>query len=251
MFFTLKSFSRCLVFSWVSITRTKSIYFKENTVNMKKIILLASLFVWFTNSQAMAANSAQPIKSIAETAEQVSPLMNGQNIPAKIEVTNVKGEKLPLGEILNGKKTILFFYRGGWCPFCNTQMGQLKQIEGQLNELGFQLIGISTDNEQDLLKSIGKHQLDYQLLADFNSVVAQAFGLAYFSSQKTTDRYLAKMDLKNPLQKNKAGDKRLVLPVPAIYVIDSKGLIQFNYVNPNYKVRLHEALLLKAAELVE
>ena len=193
----------------------------------------------------------QPAKVIAETAEQVTPLMNGQRIPANIQVTTSQGNTLSLGQVLNNKKTILFFYRGGWCPFCNTQMGQLKKIENQLKTLGFQLIGISTDNEQDLQKSIGKHQLNYQLLADFNSVISQAFGLAFFSSQKITDRYLAKMDLKNPLQKNKAGDERLVLPVPAIYVIDSQGLVQFNYVNPNYKVRLHEALLLKAAELVK
>tara|TARA_R110001583_G_scaffold59932_7_gene178444 strand:- start:2361 stop:2894 length:534 start_codon:yes stop_codon:yes gene_type:complete len=177
--------------------------------------------------------------------------MNGQQIPGAIEVTTIQGKKLSLGEVLNNKKTILFFYRGGWCPFCNTQMGQLQKIEGNLAKLGFQLIGISTDNEQDLQKSIGKHQLNYQLLADFNSVTSQAFGLAYYASQKITDRYMAAMHLNNPLQQNKAGDKRLVLPVPAIYVIDSTGLVQFNYVNPNFKVRLHEELLLKAASLVK
>jgi peroxiredoxin len=203
------------------------------------------------SASVFANSNTPPVKSIAESADQVSPLMNGQYIPATVQVTTSEGKKLSLGQALNNKKTILFFYRGGWCPFCNTQMGQLKKIESQLNDLGFQLVGISTDNEQDLQKSIGKHQLSYQLFADFNSVTSQAFGLAFYSSQKVTDRYLAKMDLKNPLQKNKAGDERLVLPVPAIYVIDDKGLIQFNYVNPNYKVRLHESLLLKAAQLVK
>jgi len=209
------------------------------------------LMLLLANTQLFAANNTQVTKSIAETAEQVSPLMNGQQIPASVQVTTIDGKKLSLGKVVNNKKTILFFYRGGWCPFCNTQMGQLKKIEDKLNKLGFQLIGISTDNEQDLQKSVGKHQLNYQLLADFNSVTSQAFGLAYFASQKVTDRYLAKLSLKNPLQKNSAGDERLVLPVPAIYIIDSKGLVQFNYVNPNYKVRLHEELLLKAAELVK
>lgn len=216
-----------------------------------KDTLLASLLILLTSLQAFATSNTLSVKAIAETAEQVSPLMNGQHIPAAVQVTTIGGKKLSLGQVLNNKKTVLFFYRGGWCPFCNTQMGQLKKIEIQLTKLGFQLIGISTDNAQDLQKSIGEHQLNYQLLADFNSVTSQAFGIAYFSSQKITDRYLAKMDLKNPLQKNKTGDERLVLPVPAIYVIDSKGLVQFNYVNPNYKVRLHEELLLKAAELVK
>ncbi|PCH95760.1 MAG: alkyl hydroperoxide reductase [Gammaproteobacteria bacterium] len=204
-----------------------------------------------TSSQVLAANNTQAVKTIAETAELVSPLLNGQQIPATVQVTTIEGKKLSLGKVLNNKKTILFFYRGGWCPFCNTQMGQLKKIEDQLNKLGFQLIGISTDNVQDLKKSIDKHQLNYQLLADFNSAISRAFGLAYFASQKVTDRYVAKLNLKNPLQKNKAGDERLVLPAPAIYIVDSKGLVQFNYVNPNYKVRLHEELLLKAAELVK
>lgn len=212
---------------------------------------LTSLLILFTSLQAFATSDTMPVKGIAETAEQVSPLLNGQHIPAAIQVTTSEGDTLSLGQVLNNKKTVLFFYRGGWCPFCNTQMGQLKKIENQLTKLGFQLIGISTDNVQDLQKSIDKHQLNYQLLADFNSVTSQAFGLAYYSSQKVTAGYLSKMDLKNPLQKNKAGDKRLVLPVPAIYVIDSQGLVQFNYVNPNYKVRLHETLLLTAAELVK
>lgn len=213
--------------------------------------LVASVILLFVNFTAFAASNNLPMKTIAESSEQVSPLMNGQQVPKAIEVTTSTGKKLSLGQVLNNKKTVLFFYRGGWCPFCNTQMGQLKKIENRLTKLGFQLIGISTDDIQNLQKSIGEHQLNYQLLADFNSVTSQAFGLAYFSSQKVTDRYLAKMNLKNPLQKNNAGDERLVLPVPAIYVIDSQGLVQFNYVNPNYKVRLHEALLLKAAELVK
>lgn len=213
--------------------------------------LVASVILLFVNFTAFAASNNLPMKTIAESSEQVSPLMNGQQVPKAIEVTTSTGQKQSLGQVLNNKKTVLFFYRGGWCPFCNTQMGQLKKIENRLTKLGFQLIGISTDDIQNLQKSIGEHQLNYQLLADFNSVTSQAFGLAYFSSQKVTDRYLAKMNLKNPLQKNNAGDERLVLPVPAIYVIDSQGLVQFNYVNPNYKVRLHEALLLKAAELVK
>jgi peroxiredoxin len=215
-----------------------------------KPTLFTGLLFLFVAMQTHA-DDRQVVKVIAETAEQVSPLMNGQQVPSTTQVTTIEGKQTSLGQVLKNQKTILFFYRGGWCPFCNTQMGQLKKIENKLTKLGFQLIGISTDSPQDLQKSISKHQFSYQLLADFNSNLSQAFGLAYYSSQKTTDKYLSAMNLKNPLQKNKAGNMRLVLPVPAIYIIDNKGLVQFNYVNPNYKVRLHEELLLKAASLVK
>lgn len=189
-------------------------------------------------------------KSIAEHADMVRPLLNGQQVPS-IKVTTIDGSLVDLDTVIANKKTILFFYRGGWCPFCNTQMGQLQQVSGQLKQLGFQLIGISTDAPEMLKSSINTRALDYTLLSDFNSQVSQGFGLAYFASQKTTDRYLAKMKLTNPLQKNQQGQSRLVLPVPAIYVLDAQGLVQFNYVNPNYKVRLNEQLLLKAAQLVK
>ncbi|MFD2165582.1 peroxiredoxin-like family protein [Thalassotalea euphylliae] len=212
---------------------------------MKKYIYLLTTLVSLSFSSAMAAN-----KPIAETQEQVAPLLNGQTIPSVIAQT-IDGKDVDLKETLTGKKSILFFYRGGWCPFCNTQMGQLKQIEPQLKAMGFQLIGISTDAPADLQKSIKDMSLEYDLLSDYNSNVSQAFGLAFFTSQKVTDRYLAAMKLGNPLQKNAAGEPRLVLPVPAIYVVDENALVQFSYVNPNFRVRLHEDLLLLAAKLVK
>lgn len=189
-------------------------------------------------------------KPIAENADSIQPLLNGQMIP-DVKVVTTDNTTPSLKALLNGKKSILFFYRGGWCPFCNTQMGQLKKIENQLADMGFQLIGISTDSVADLKASIKKQDLNYQLLSDYHSTISQAFGLAYFASEKTTEKYVAKLSLGNPLQTNKLNQQRLVLPAPAIYIIDQQGLVQFNYVNPNFKVRLHEELLLKAASLVK
>lgn len=219
---------------------------KLKIMYLKSIKLVAIFALLIT--QPFAANAAD--KLVAESADVVTPLLNGQTVP-DVQTTQITGENVNINSLLLGKKTVLFFYRGGWCPFCNTQMGQLKAIAPKLKAMGFQLIGISTDAPDDLKKSVDKMALDYQLLSDYNSTVSQAFGLAFFASQKVTDRYLAMMDLQNPLQKNAQGDERLVLPVPAIYVIDQQGLVQFNYVNPNFKVRLHEEVLLKVASLIK
>lgn len=199
---------------------------------------------------ASTLSFASQAKPIAENSELVTPLLNGQMLP-EVMTTTAEGESVTLASVFDNQKTILFFYRGGWCPYCNTQMGQLKQLEPELKKLGFKLIGISTDAPKDIQKSISKMDLGYQLLSDYESTVSQAFGLAFFASQKVTDRYLDKINLTNPLQKNSGGEERLVLPAPAIYVFDSKGLVQFSYVNPNFKVRLHEDVLLAAAKLVK
>jgi len=207
---------------------------------MRIYLLLVSFFISITLSATQ----------IAESENNISPLLNGQQVPSVI-TTTADNKEIDLLSLIENKKSILFFYRGGWCPFCNTQMGQLKAIESELTVLGFQLIGISTDSVTDLTKSMKDKKLNYQLVSDYHSKVSEKFGLAYFASQKVTDRYLSKMSLTNPLQNNKAGEQRLVLPAPAIYVVDDNGLVQFSYVNINYKVRLDEQLLLLAAKLVK
>ncbi|MBU1390472.1 MAG: AhpC/TSA family protein [Gammaproteobacteria bacterium] len=189
---------------------------------------------------------AQPI---AKDEFSISPLLNGQQIP-KVNLQDIKGNTVDLAELTQKKPTIFFFYRGGWCPFCNNQMGQLKAIEPELLKMGFQLVGISPDTPAQLKASAAKNELKYLLLSDEKMQASQAFGLAFYTSKQVTDTYLSRLKLDNPLWTTPEGDKRLVLPVPAIYIADTQGLIHFQYVNPNYKVRPAPKLILTAASLV-
>ncbi|AUD59647.1 alkyl hydroperoxide reductase [Shewanella sp. Pdp11] len=189
---------------------------------------------------------AQPI---AKDEFSISPLLNGQQIP-KVNLQDIKGNTVDLAELTQKKPTIFFFYRGGWCPFCNNQMGQLKAIEPELLKMGFQLVGISPDTPAQLKASAAKNELKYLLLSDEKMLAAQAFGLAFYTSEKVTEIYTSRLHVDNPMWTTPEGVKRLVLPVPAIYISDDKGLIHFQYVNPNYKVRPAPKLILTAASLV-
>ena len=42
-----------------------------------------------------------------------------------------------------------------------------------------------------------------------------------------------------------------MLPVPAVFVVDAKGIIQFHYVNPDYRIRVPGSLILEAARSVK
>ncbi|MDT3306555.1 peroxiredoxin-like family protein [Shewanella sp. SP1S2-4] len=189
---------------------------------------------------------AQPI---AKDEYSVSPLLNGEQIPA-ITLQDMNGQSVDLAKLTAQKPTIFFFYRGGWCPFCNNQMGQLKAIEPELLKMGFQLVGISPDTPAQLKASAAKNELKYLLLSDEKMLAAQAFGLAFYTSEKVTEIYTSRLHVDNPMWTTPEGAKRLVLPVPAIYISDDKGLIHFQYVNPNYKVRPAPKLILTAASLV-
>ena len=42
-----------------------------------------------------------------------------------------------------------------------------------------------------------------------------------------------------------------VLPVPTVMVVNTDGLILYEYINPNYKTRLSEAMLLSVLEVLK
>ncbi|ULT24851.1 redoxin domain-containing protein [Sphingobacterium sp. E70] len=44
-------------------------------------------------------------------------------------MTDVKGGAIDIGKAISQKPTILVFYRGGWCPYCNLQLSGLQEIE--------------------------------------------------------------------------------------------------------------------------
>lgn len=48
------------------------------------------------------------------------------------------------------KPSIILFYRGGWCPYCNRQLAELKNIEQDLVDLGYQVLAISPESPDRL-----------------------------------------------------------------------------------------------------
>lgn len=73
--------------------------------------------------------------------------------------------------------------------------------------------------------SAQQHGLNYRLLSDQDRSAAKAFGIAF-------------------------GETRRILPVPAVFLVGKSGKIEFQYVNPDYKLRLHPAILLAAAKSI-
>jgi len=179
----------------------------------------------------------------AQGAEEICPLLPGEAVPMAT-VRTVEGVETTLSEILSGKMTLLIFYRGGWCPYCNRHLAELQEIEPQLLELGYQIIAISPDRPEKLAPAVAENDLNYRLFSDSRLAAAQAFGLAFTVEKKVVDRYRTmEIDLEEA-----SGESHHMLPVPAAYLIDSTGTILFSYVNPNYRVRVPVSVILAAAE---
>ena len=175
----------------------------------------------------------------ATSAEAICPVLVGSGVP-ELVLRGVDGKVFNLNEAIKNKPTVLIFYRGGWCLYCNTQLGQLAQIESEIIKSGYQIIAVGPDRIEKLVESIGKHKMNYQLLSDSDMTGAKAFGIAFKVDDATIKKYEEYgIDLNAA-----SGQAHNLLPVPAVFVIGTDGVIKFEYVNPDYTVRLDPKILL-------
>ncbi len=189
------------------------------------------------------AGAALAEVNVPDSAEDIEPIQVGQAVP-DVTLKNTEGQAVKLADLVKLKPSILIFYRGSWCPYCNTQLGELKTIEGKLAQMGYQLIAISPDLPVNLKSSIEKHQLAYTVLSDSSAEAATAFGLGFRVDNALYAKYLS-YDIN--LEKA-SGEQHHILPVPAALVINAAGKVSFAYVNSNYKKRVKIGDLLAAAE---
>ena len=100
--------------------------------------------------------------------------------------------------------------------------------------MGYQIIAISPDNYNVLSGTVAKGEINYQLFSDINAQLIQAIGIG-FKTPEGNKKYILNKTNFEPTQ---------ILPVPTVLLIDKRGKILFEYINPNYKERLDESLLL-------
>jgi peroxiredoxin len=99
------------------------------------------------------------------------------------------------------------------------------------------------DRPEKLRETRQKHGMSYLLLSDRDAALVRALGLAYRVDEATFDEY---PDFRAELEEA-SGRQHHILPVPAAFVIDIEGVIQFSYVNPDHTQRVRPEVLLAAA----
>ncbi len=185
---------------------------------------------------------------IAESADLIQPLGKGDQAP-RFFVETVDGESFDFDPKKLERPVVLLTFRGGWCPYCNTYLSEMRHVIPQIRELGVDVLFLSGDRAELLFKSLKMETqediagLDYTLLSDGDAQAAMALGIAFKASQRSIDWQLEKgqdIDGSSMLRHG-------VLPVPAVFAIDQSGIIQFAFTNADYKIRLPADDLLAVA----
>lgn len=127
----------------------------------------------------------------------------GQQAP-DFSAKNQNGETVHLSDF-KGKKVILYFYPKDNTPGCTTEACNFRDNYQSLKKEGYEIIGVSVDDEASHKKFITKHELPFQLLVDEDKSLVEAYGVW--------------------VEKNMYG-KKYMGTARTTFVIDADGIIQ-------------------------
>jgi len=188
---------------------------------------------------------------VAESAELVQPLQVGQGAP-RFVVETVDGEPFVFDPRSLERPALIITFRGGWCPYCNMHLSELRTVMPEIQELGVDILFLSGDRPELLYRSLKQDtqdtisDLDYRILSDADANAAIAFGIAFKAAKSTINR-------RHEKGQDIAGSSMLrhgILPVPSIFAIDRDGTIAYAFVEPDYKVRLPAEDMLDVARKI-
>jgi peroxiredoxin len=170
--------------------------------------------------ELIASGQAQRAKKAGDTAPDFTLL-------------DPDGKPVASRELLARGPLVISFYRGVWCPYCNLELKALQEALPEITARGASLVAISPQTAPNSRKSQRDNKLDFPILSDVRSEVADAFGIRFALPDYLIEVYAG---FGNDLAVVN-NDPAWVLPMPARYVVGADGIIAYSEVNPDYTQR--------------
>jgi peroxiredoxin Q/BCP len=130
------------------------------------------------------------------------------------------GKKISLSDY-KGKKLVLYFYSEAGSPTCTIESCNLRDNNSLLNKKGFEVLGVSPDDEKKQKKFEVKYKLPFPLIADADNIITEVYGVR---------------DMKKLFGREYMGILRTT------FIIDEKGIIRKIFSKPKNKAHAEEIL---------
>lgn len=130
---------------------------------------------------------------------------------------NQDGKEISLDDF-KGKKVVLYFYPKDNTSGCTAEACNLNDNYSELTAKGYEVVGVSPDSASSHLKFIAKYNLAFNLIADTDKKILEAYGVwaeksmygrKYMGVLRTTfiidengmiEKVITKVDTKNHAQ---------------------------------------------------
>jgi peroxiredoxin len=146
---------------------------------------------------------------------------------------SAEGRFVALSEQLARGPVVLGFFRGEWCPFCRLVLGALAEALPEIEAAGGSLLALTPETGGLALKMKRFHGAGFEVLADVDFGVGLEAGVVFKIPRLYRERLVA-AGLDFP---QRQGNAAWCLPVPAVFVIGTDGVVAWRFANVDFSRR--------------
>ena len=174
-----------------------------------------------------------PVAASVSAGEAVKLSLGVGDTAPEFALPDATGRTVRLSDLLASGPVVLTFYRGSWCPYCNTELRSLQAALPEVEAARARLVAVSPQTPDSSLAIVDRQALTFPVLSDAGNRVAREFGLVFRVDAGVRDKYRAAgIDLAAS-----NGDDSWELPVPATYVVAPDRTITYAFVEADYSRR--------------
>jgi peroxiredoxin len=196
---------------------------------------------------ATASSAPSPnMKDLATTpSDKLGTLAPNTGIPVGQKVPDAHGRDLDgkdvaLSALYAKGPILLVFYRGGWCPYCNSEIHSLTTAFPEYQKRGVTPVAVSVDTPDQEAKLKATYTIPFPVLSDSDATMIEAFHVV----NHVDDASLAKMKGFGVDLEKYSGKTHHEIAIPAFFLVDRTGVVRWAHSDPDFKTRPATAQLL-------
>ena len=158
-------------------------------------------------------------------------LQVGQALPA-FSLANQVGQAVRSDDLLAAGPSVVTFYRGGWCPYCNLALRGLERVLPEIKQLGGNLVAVTPELPDNSLSTTERAGLSFDVLTDHGLRYASQLGIVWRIPEyalEWQEKYFGLF-----LEGYNGAGQRDELPVPATFVINRGGIVTWRFLEAAY-----------------
>ena len=176
---------------------------------------------------------AETTRDLCDSQVAERALKIGQRIP-NFSLPNGDGLDVSIqDEIKDYDYTVIVFYRGNWCPFCNFELAAYSKAAEFFAEENVNILAISP-NLPDVSKTMKEAKnLPYKVLSDVGNQVGRQFGIVFVMAEALRPIFRAF----GSMIPEENGDSSYEIPLASKFVVDKTGQIVYSHIEADFTRR--------------
>ncbi len=142
-------------------------------------------------------------------------------------------EEVSFQHLINSRRAIIKFYRGSWCPYCNLELEYYNRLLSKEENKDVYMIAISPEKPDMATDKEAIENLHFLVLSDTDNTLANKLNIVFTLTDRIDSVYT---QLGIDLDKDQ-GNTNHQLPIPAVYVVNSDGRVDYVDLEEDYTLR--------------